>query len=81
MIRNLHSSQFREMLWKNGKGKTVEIFRYPKERETDFLWRISKAKVVENGEFSSFTGYRRSISVLEGAGINLNYYYLGFRFL
>jgi environmental stress-induced protein Ves len=71
MIKILRSSTYREMLWKNGLGKTIEIYRYPIDIETPFLWRISAAKVTENGPFSKFEGYNRSISVLEGDGLKL----------
>jgi environmental stress-induced protein Ves len=37
----------------------------------DFDWRISMASVKEDGEFSVFTGYERSIAVIGGQGMLL----------
>lgn len=38
-----------------------------------FDWRLSIAQVVENGPFSDFSGYERSLFLLEGNGIDLAY--------
>ncbi len=57
------------MPWKNGKGETFEIARFPK---TDpYLWRLSMAPVVESGAFSQFSGYDRYLTLVEGEGLKL----------
>ncbi len=59
-----------QMPWKNGGGLTQEICRYPKEKEV-FDWRISRATVHEDGNFSLFKGYQRVISIVKGQGVFL----------
>lgn len=54
------------MPWKNGRGTTLEIFKI------EDLFRISQAKISEDGTFSLFPGMDRWILVLEGEGIVLN---------
>jgi environmental stress-induced protein Ves len=56
--------------WRNGGGVTREIAVYPGGDE-EFLWRLSIAEVEADGPFSAFTGYRRVITVLTGAGMRL----------
>ena len=61
------------MPWKNGGGETTEIAVFPENAGlTDFDWRVSMAKVEEDGPFSAFAGIDRTLSVLEGAGIVLS---------
>lgn len=59
------------MRWKNGRGSTVEIAREP--AEGDFDWRVSTARVDEDGEFSLFPGYDRVIIALDGGGLVLRH--------
>lgn len=61
------------MPWKNGGGETTEIAVFPENAGlSDFDWRVSMAKVEEDGPFSAFAGIDRTLSVLEGAGIVLS---------
>ncbi|MCT4712716.1 HutD family protein [Enterobacteriaceae bacterium H11S18] len=69
MIRLLPAKNHIEMPWKNGLGVTREVSRFPEAGEYD--WRISLATIRDSGPFSSFPGYLRSISVLEGEGMYL----------
>lgn len=52
-------------LWRNGAGETREICCFPPATR-DFFWRASIATIASNGEFSSFPGVDRVITLLEG---------------
>lgn len=69
MIRHLSPKDFRTMPWANGKGVTVELARA--DRDGQMQWRLSRASVVENGEFSIFPGVERNLTVLTGPGFDL----------
>jgi uncharacterized protein len=60
---------YKNMKWKNGRGETSEIARFPEE--DPFLWRLSMAPVVENGPFSLFPGYDRYLTLVEGKGLRI----------
>ena len=72
MIEQLTPSQYRQMRWKNGAGYTLELARSEGESLAEFDWRISMADVSTSGSFSQFNGMQRILTVLEGAGIELN---------
>ncbi|MFH8516051.1 HutD family protein [Streptomyces gelaticus] len=60
------------MPWKNGGGVTREIAAHPEGAPLDaFDWRISLAEVTEDGLFSAFPGVDRTLTVVEGAGMDL----------
>jgi environmental stress-induced protein Ves len=60
------------MPWKNGRGETVEIAVFPQGATVDtFDWRISMATVAEDGPFSVFNEIDRTLSILEGNGMEL----------
>jgi environmental stress-induced protein Ves len=63
------------MKWKNGKGETFEIAKFPEEGP--FLWRLSMAPVLDNGPFSKFPGFDRYLVVVEGKGLKLGDKILG----
>jgi uncharacterized protein len=67
---HLRRAQYRSMPWRNGLGVTQEIARQPGAGD-DFQWRLSLATVASSGPFSSYVGYRRSVSLIEGAGLKL----------
>jgi environmental stress-induced protein Ves len=68
----LRADDHRRMPWKNGGGETVEIAVFPHDASVEtFDWRISMAGVAEDGPFSVFPGVDRTLSVLEGNGIDL----------
>jgi environmental stress-induced protein Ves len=60
------------MPWKNGQGVTHEIAREPATGES-FLWRLSIAEVAADGDFSLFSGVDRTISLIQGAGMELDF--------
>ncbi|MFD5031225.1 HutD family protein [Streptomyces sp. NPDC058220] len=58
--------------WKNGGGITRELASWPEGAGTDgFDWRISLAEVAADGPFSTFPGVDRTLTVVEGAGMDL----------
>ena len=58
--------------WKNGGGVTREIMRTD-DADGNFIWRMSLADVGQSGPFSTFDGYQRTITLLDGAGFMLNF--------
>lgn len=72
MIKQLSSTDYRQMLWKNGAGYTVELARSAGESLDTFDWRISMADVKSAGDFSRFNGMQRILTVLEGQGIEFS---------
>lgn len=69
MIRHLTHGDFKTMPWANGKGVTVELARV--DDAQGMLWRLSRAAVVEDGDFSIFPGVDRNLTVIEGPGFDL----------
>jgi len=59
--------------WRNGGGVTFEVARAapPAGSMQEFLWRVSIARVDRAGAFSSFAGFQRLITVIEGGGMML----------
>ncbi|MCX4574361.1 HutD family protein [Streptomyces sp. NBC_01571] len=58
--------------WKNGGGVTREIAAWPEDAGMDdFRWRVSLADVGADGPFSSFDGVDRTLTMAEGAGMDL----------
>lgn len=65
------SVDFQVMPWKNGGGSTIELVRFPEEKD-GFYFRMSQAKVEKDGPFSLFPGIDRYLMILEGEGCVLN---------
>ena len=75
-VRRLDPRDFVRQPWKNGGGFTTELAVYPSpqgEREQPFLWRVSIADIERPGPFSDFSGYERTIMLLEGDGMELSF--------
>ncbi|MDD1975779.1 MULTISPECIES: HutD family protein [Pseudomonas] len=70
-LQVLRAKDYPCMPWKNGGGSTEEITRDGGAGLDGFGWRLSIADINESGGFSSFTGYQRIITVLEGEGMRL----------
>ena len=72
----LRVADYRRMRWKNGGGATTELAVFPESSgaaNTAFDWRISIAEIESDGAFSAFPGYDRSIALLEGPGMELQF--------
>ena len=63
-IETLASASYRTVPWKNGGGTTREI-------AVSEDWRLSVATIEQDGPFSDFTGFDRTIVPIEGNGIEL----------
>lgn len=68
-MKHLTNADYKTMPWANGKGTTVEMLRV--ENEAGLLWRLSRASVVENGDFSLFPNIERNLTVISGPGFDL----------
>jgi environmental stress-induced protein Ves len=68
----VRAASYRAVPWKNGGGMTREILRVPPE-PTPFDWRLSLATIASPGPFSSFDGYRRTLVLVRGAGVELDF--------
>lgn len=72
-MRILRAADHKRMPWKNGGGETVEIAFFPEGAGLSQVdWRVSMARVDDDGPFSNFPGIDRTLSILEGAGIVLH---------
>ncbi|MBW9065040.1 HutD family protein [Rhizobium herbae] len=61
------------MPWKNGGGETIEVAVFPPEADlATFGWRVSMATVGSDGPFSVFPGIDRTLSILQGEGMELD---------
>lgn len=69
MIRHLAAADYRQMPWANGRGVTVEMLRV--EEGGALIWRLSRASVVADGDFSLFAGVERNLTVISGPGFDL----------
>ncbi|MFC8260264.1 HutD family protein [Streptomyces sp. NPDC057291] len=71
-LRVLRAADRTAAPWKNGGGVTREIAACPEGAPLDdFDWRVSLADVSADGPFSSFPGVDRTLTVVEGAGMDL----------
>ena len=68
----LRAASYRAVPWKNGGGVTREILRVPPE-PTAFDWRLSLATIASPGPFSSFDGYQRTLVLVSGPGVELDF--------
>ena len=60
------------MPWKNGGGVTHEAIRVPAQGDV-FIWRVSVAEIEASGPFSDFSAYNRTMVLLKGKGLRLNF--------
>jgi len=70
-LKVLRAKDYPRMPWKNGGGSTEEITRDAGTGLDGFGWRLSIADIGESGGFSTFAGYERVITVLQGDGMTL----------
>ena len=71
-LKVLRARDYPRMPWKNGGGSTEEISRDAGTGLDGFGWRLSIADIGESGGFSTFAGYERIITVLQGDGMTLS---------
>jgi hypothetical protein len=71
-LKVLRAKDYPRMPWKNGGGSTEEITRDASTGLEGFGWRLSIADIGESGGFSTFAGYERVITVLQGDGMTLS---------
>jgi environmental stress-induced protein Ves len=69
MMRTIERATWRSQPWKNGRGTTLEIVRWPDRDDYDV--RVSLAEVMSSGPFSTFPGYRRHTFLVGPAPIRL----------
>jgi len=69
----IQPEQYQTILWKNNKGKTIELALNEGGTTDDFDWRISSATVTEEGVFSDFSGSERNMVLIEGSGLTLKH--------
>lgn len=73
-MRRITLDGARRRPWKNGGGETRELAVAPPGAGLDdFDWRISCAQVASGGPFSAFPGVDRSLLVLDGGGLRLDF--------
>ncbi|MEV5783468.1 HutD family protein [Streptomyces sp. NPDC052287] len=71
-VRLLAAAGHVAVRWKNGGGVTREIAAGPEGAGMDdFRWRVSLADVGADGPFSSFAEVDRTLTMVEGAGMDL----------
>lgn len=57
--------------WRNGGGMTAEVAAWPPDGGSDFDWRVSFADVAGSGDFSTFAGVDRVITLIDGPPMTL----------
>jgi environmental stress-induced protein Ves len=73
-LKVLRAADYQRMPWKNGGGETSEIAISPPGATLDTLqWRVSMAVVAQDGPFSQFANIDRTLCVLDGAGMELDF--------
>lgn len=74
-FHHLRPSDYLAMPWKDGGGVTEQIAIEPPDAtlQGGFLWRLSMARVERSGPFSRFAGYDRTLLLLEGGGLDLDF--------
>lgn len=68
----IRRASFKASPWKNGGGITHEVARMPKDADA-YRWRVSVAQIDQSGPFSDFSGFRRKMALLQGAGLELKF--------
>ena len=71
-VNIIEPESFRAMPWRNGLGTTIELLKRDLPDGDGFAWRLSMADVTTNGKFSNFSGYERTLLLLEGKGLSLD---------
>ncbi|MBL0938932.1 MAG: HutD family protein [Gemmatimonadaceae bacterium] len=70
-VRIVHLDNVAPQLWRNGGGMTRELIAWPSADA--WLVRVSVARIARDGPFSAFPGVWRWFTVLNGAGVSLEW--------
>jgi environmental stress-induced protein Ves len=82
MATFLTENDFTLMPWRNGGGFTTELFLIKDQSgKSPFLFRISQAKIEHSGPFSFFPGIDRTLLLIQGNGLRLDFSQTGPIFL
>ena len=73
MLTILSPKTFKTIAWKNGLGLTTKLAINSGGNINYFDWRLSIASVVNDGDFSYFSGYQRHLVLIEGEGLILDH--------
>lgn len=74
MTQLIQYASLRATPWKNGGGSTTEIAIAPAGATfDDFDWRVSLATIAQDGPFSIFPGIDRSLALVDGDGVLLDF--------
>ncbi|MYM97876.1 HutD/Ves family protein [Duganella vulcania] len=74
MTQLIQYASLRPAPWKNGGGSTTEIAVFPASAGFDeFDWRVSLATISQSGPFSCFPGIDRSLALVDGDGVLLDF--------
>ena len=73
MLQVIAPQQFKTIPWKNGLGETTELAINDGGSLDNFDWRLSIARVINDGVFSDFSGYQRNLVLISGQGIMLKH--------
>jgi N-acetylmuramoyl-L-alanine amidase len=65
ILQAIPAETFRAMPWANGCGTTTELAAGPDPKA--WRWRISLARIEQDGDFSALPGVRRQLAPLDGA--------------
>lgn len=71
-LKLLTTGDFKRVPWANGRGTTLELVRR-EDTAGALLFRLSVADVVEPGPFSPLPGIDRVITLIDGAGFDLDF--------
>ncbi len=69
-LKHFEEGHYKSEPWKNGKGETTVIAQ---DEKNPFRWRLSRALLKEDGPFSSYPEYERSITVIKGGPVTLSH--------
>lgn len=73
-MQKFTAADYVAMPWKNGGGVTQQLAIAPADASlANFEWRISSAQVETAGPFSLFAGIDRSLAILRGAGLTMEF--------
>lgn len=73
MLTIISPEQFTQVPWKNGLGHTLELAINHGATMDNFDWRLSIATVSQDGQFSNFSGYNRTLVLISGNGLDLTH--------